>query len=271
MFDFSRPVVEACGEKWPTFRVPGRLVHAVMSAGSGCTSSSGCRSRRWNRLQWNGFPSTTTSRSTRPAATSATSRCSPPSRRWHECLPYYTELYDGDEGLGRGATSWLDDLAVGGLLLAGERRGDRPRRCPRPAACRGPRRRRAPRGRCSGISGSTPCRCRSPARSRPPGISTPSCRAVLGAGSFAFAIASNTARDGDVVEHHRAPPRALAAMGLMAPAARQRRQPPGPPPPPGRSAAACPPSVATARIRELLVRSRLSCGTVGLYVGRRHA
>jgi 3beta-hydroxy-delta5-steroid dehydrogenase/steroid delta-isomerase len=31
MFEFSRPVVEACGERWPTFRVPGRLVHSVMS------------------------------------------------------------------------------------------------------------------------------------------------------------------------------------------------------------------------------------------------
>jgi 3beta-hydroxy-delta5-steroid dehydrogenase/steroid delta-isomerase len=31
MFEFSRPVVEACGERWPTLRVSGRLVHAVMS------------------------------------------------------------------------------------------------------------------------------------------------------------------------------------------------------------------------------------------------
>ena len=32
MFEFSRPVVEACGQPWPKFRVSGRLVHAVMSA-----------------------------------------------------------------------------------------------------------------------------------------------------------------------------------------------------------------------------------------------
>lgn len=32
MFDFSRPVVEACGERWPSFRIPGRPVHAVLSA-----------------------------------------------------------------------------------------------------------------------------------------------------------------------------------------------------------------------------------------------
>src|SRR3954471_12542787 len=31
MFDFSRPVVEACGEKWPTFWIPGGLVHALLS------------------------------------------------------------------------------------------------------------------------------------------------------------------------------------------------------------------------------------------------
>ncbi|WP_174396477.1 3-beta-hydroxysteroid dehydrogenase [Mycolicibacterium sphagni] len=31
MFDFSRPVVEACGEKWPTFWIPGGLVHAVLT------------------------------------------------------------------------------------------------------------------------------------------------------------------------------------------------------------------------------------------------
>ncbi len=31
MFEFSRPVVEACGQPWPKFRVPGRLVWFVMS------------------------------------------------------------------------------------------------------------------------------------------------------------------------------------------------------------------------------------------------
>lgn len=30
MFEFSRPVVEACGQPWPTLRVPGRLVWFVM-------------------------------------------------------------------------------------------------------------------------------------------------------------------------------------------------------------------------------------------------
>uniref|UniRef100_A0A5Q5BPP1 3-beta hydroxysteroid dehydrogenase/isomerase n=2 Tax=unclassified Mycobacterium TaxID=2642494 RepID=A0A5Q5BPP1_MYCSS len=31
MFEFSRPVVEACGERYPRLRVPGRLVHFVMT------------------------------------------------------------------------------------------------------------------------------------------------------------------------------------------------------------------------------------------------
>ncbi len=31
MFEFSRPVVEACGAPWPKFRVSGRLVRAVMT------------------------------------------------------------------------------------------------------------------------------------------------------------------------------------------------------------------------------------------------
>ena len=71
MFEFSRPVVEACGQPWPTFRVPGRLVwHAVMRCGSGCTSASVCPSRCWNPLRWNASTSTTTSPSPRRSATS---------------------------------------------------------------------------------------------------------------------------------------------------------------------------------------------------------
>ena len=31
VFEFSRPVVEACGQPWPKFRVPGRLVWFVMT------------------------------------------------------------------------------------------------------------------------------------------------------------------------------------------------------------------------------------------------
>ncbi|ANW66352.1 steroid delta-isomerase [Mycobacterium sp. djl-10] len=31
MFEFSRPVVQACGQPWPTLRIPGKLVHAAMT------------------------------------------------------------------------------------------------------------------------------------------------------------------------------------------------------------------------------------------------
>src|SRR6185312_6941262 len=31
MFEFFRPVVEACGQPWPKLRVPGRLVWFVMT------------------------------------------------------------------------------------------------------------------------------------------------------------------------------------------------------------------------------------------------
>ncbi|MBV8929777.1 MAG: NAD-dependent epimerase/dehydratase family protein, partial [Mycobacteriaceae bacterium] len=31
MFEFARPVLEACGERWPRLRLSGRFVHAVMS------------------------------------------------------------------------------------------------------------------------------------------------------------------------------------------------------------------------------------------------
>jgi 3beta-hydroxy-delta5-steroid dehydrogenase/steroid delta-isomerase len=43
MFEFARPVVVACGERFPTFRVSGRLVHSVMTL--------------WQRLHFRfGFP-----------------------------------------------------------------------------------------------------------------------------------------------------------------------------------------------------------------------
>jgi len=31
MFEFARPVVQACGQHWPRLRVSGRLIHAIMS------------------------------------------------------------------------------------------------------------------------------------------------------------------------------------------------------------------------------------------------
>jgi len=31
MFEFARPVVEACGQRWPTVRISGRLVHTALT------------------------------------------------------------------------------------------------------------------------------------------------------------------------------------------------------------------------------------------------
>lgn len=87
MFEFSRPVVEACGQHWPRFRVSGRLVRAVMTGWQRLHFKFIRRRRCWNPLRWNGFTWTTTSPSRRPAATSAIARCSPPSRRWPNACP----------------------------------------------------------------------------------------------------------------------------------------------------------------------------------------
>ncbi len=82
MFEFARPVVEACGQRWPRLRISGAVVRWVMS--------------RWQRLHFRfGLPQPPLE----PLAVErlyldnyfsiakaerdlATGRCSPPSRRW---------------------------------------------------------------------------------------------------------------------------------------------------------------------------------------------
>ncbi|WP_029114232.1 NAD-dependent epimerase/dehydratase family protein [Mycobacterium sp. URHB0044] len=93
MFEFSRPVVEACGERWPRFRVSGRLVRFVMTV--------------WQRLHFrfglpkppleplavervyldNYFSIAKAERDLgyKPLFTTAQAMA--------ECLPYYTDLY----------------------------------------------------------------------------------------------------------------------------------------------------------------------------------
>jgi 3beta-hydroxy-delta5-steroid dehydrogenase/steroid delta-isomerase len=94
MFEFSRPVVEACGQRWPKFRVSGPLVRWVMTI--------------WQRLHFRfGFPQP-------PLEPLAIERVYldnyfsiAKARRdlgyqplftteqaMLECLPYYTELFD---------------------------------------------------------------------------------------------------------------------------------------------------------------------------------
>ncbi|WP_422745348.1 3-beta-hydroxysteroid dehydrogenase [Mycobacterium sp. WMMD1722] len=94
MFEFSRPVIEACGEKLPTLRISGRMVLAVMTL--------------WQRLHFRfGLPKpplepTAVERITldnyfsiakaerdlgyRPLYTT--------EQAMEQCLPYYVELYD---------------------------------------------------------------------------------------------------------------------------------------------------------------------------------
>nr|WP_323055674.1 NAD-dependent epimerase/dehydratase family protein [Mycobacterium pinniadriaticum] len=104
MFDFSRPVVEACGEKWPTFWIPGGFVHAVLTG--------------WQWLHFKfGLPQP-------PLEPLAVERVSidnyfsiDKARRdlgyqplyttdqaLQHCLPYYTELYAEMKGVGKPAT-----------------------------------------------------------------------------------------------------------------------------------------------------------------------
>jgi 3beta-hydroxy-delta5-steroid dehydrogenase/steroid delta-isomerase len=100
MFEFSRPVVEACGQRWPKYRVSGPLVRWVMTI--------------WQRLHFRfGFPPP-------PLEPLAVERVYldnyfsiAKARRdlgyqplfttehaMRECLPYYTELFEQMKGAG---------------------------------------------------------------------------------------------------------------------------------------------------------------------------
>ena len=102
MFEFARPVLEACGQHWPRLRIPGRLVHAVMSL--------------WQRLHFRfGLPQP-------PLEPLAVERLyldnyfsvakarrelgyEPPfstDKAMHDCLPYYVELFDKVKAAHRG-------------------------------------------------------------------------------------------------------------------------------------------------------------------------
>ena len=105
MFEFSRPVVDACGQRWPRMRVSGKLVRSVMTT--------------WQRLHFRfGLPQPpleplaverlyldnyfSIAKAKRdlgyePLFTSA--------QAVRECLPYYTELFEQmkSEAVGRHA------------------------------------------------------------------------------------------------------------------------------------------------------------------------
>ena len=101
MFEFSRPIVEACGERWPTFWVPGRLVHRAMTAWQWLHFRFGLPQPLLEPLAVerlyldNYFSIDKAGRDLgyRPLYTT--------DEAMHHCLPYYTDLYDQMKGAGK--------------------------------------------------------------------------------------------------------------------------------------------------------------------------
>ncbi|MCW2555924.1 MAG: 3-beta hydroxysteroid dehydrogenase/isomerase, partial [Mycobacterium sp.] len=100
MFDFSRPVIEACGERWPTLRVSGRLVHAVMSVWQWLHFRLGLpkpllEPLAVERVYLDNYFSTAKAERDlgyRPLYTTEAAMS--------DCLPYYTDLYAQMRGVG---------------------------------------------------------------------------------------------------------------------------------------------------------------------------
>ena len=94
MFEFSRPVVEACGESMPTFRVPGRLVWLAMTAWQWLHFRFGLpkpliEPLAVERVSLNNHFSIAKAQRDlgyHPLFTT--------EQAMAECLPYYTDLYD---------------------------------------------------------------------------------------------------------------------------------------------------------------------------------
>ena len=83
MFEFSRPVVEACGQRYPKLRVPGRLVLLVMTAWQWLHFRFGLPKPLMEPLGGGtDLPRQLLLDRQGRSVTSGTSRCSPPIRRW---------------------------------------------------------------------------------------------------------------------------------------------------------------------------------------------
>ena len=101
MFEFTRPVVEACGQRLPTFRVSGRLVHTVMSVWQWLHFRVGLPKPLLEPLAVeriyldNYFSVAKAGRDLgyRPLFTTEEAMA--------QCLPYYTELFDQMKGVGK--------------------------------------------------------------------------------------------------------------------------------------------------------------------------
>lgn len=100
MFEFTRPVVEACGQRLPTFRVSGRLVHAVMSAWQWLHFRFGLpkpllEPLAVERIYLNNYFSVAKAERDlgyRPLFTT--------DEAMAQCLPYYTDLFAKMKGVG---------------------------------------------------------------------------------------------------------------------------------------------------------------------------
>ncbi len=100
MFEFSRPVIEACGHRWPRFRVSGRLVHAVMSVWQWLHFRFGLpqpplEPLAVERVYLDNYFSTAKAERDlgyRPLYTTTAAMA--------DCLPYYTDLYAQMKGAG---------------------------------------------------------------------------------------------------------------------------------------------------------------------------
>jgi 3beta-hydroxy-delta5-steroid dehydrogenase/steroid delta-isomerase len=101
MFEFSRPIVEACGERWPTFWVPGRPVHRALTAWQWLHFRFGLpqpllEPLAVERLYLDNYFSIDKARRDlgyEPLYTTDSAM--------HHCLPYYTDLYEQMKGAGK--------------------------------------------------------------------------------------------------------------------------------------------------------------------------
>ena len=87
MFEFARPSRGGVRPALAADACVGKAGAWLMTVWQRLHFGSGCPSRRWNRLRWNDFTSTTTSLSPRPSVTSDMSRCSPPNRPCSSACP----------------------------------------------------------------------------------------------------------------------------------------------------------------------------------------
>ena len=101
MFEFARPVVEACGQHWPRLRISGRLIHAIMSLWQQLhfkfrLPAPPLEPLAVERLYLDNYFSVAKARRDlgyEPIYTT--------DKAMQECLPYYVDLYKQIEAAGR--------------------------------------------------------------------------------------------------------------------------------------------------------------------------